>query len=109
MRAEFIVDLIIAALLEARLGMGIDMTSASSESPATVNEMEDTIQKIDSHGKSPVKTSDLSLNDGEDHLSSATSQNRDCSSPIDEDFTSQEIMYSRVEKILPPTEVQQEL
>ncbi|KAL5318884.1 hypothetical protein ACEPPN_013952 [Leptodophora sp. 'Broadleaf-Isolate-01'] len=85
------------------------MTSASSESPATVNEMEDTIQKIDSHGKSPVKTSDLSLNDGEDHLSSATSQNRDCSSPIDEDFTSQEIMYSRVEKILPPTEVQQEL
>ncbi|KAH9205002.1 fungal-specific transcription factor domain-containing protein [Leptodontidium sp. 2 PMI_412] len=95
------------ALLEARLGIAIDMIS--SESSATANETEDTIQEIDSHGKSPVKTSDLSSDDSDDHLSSTTSQSRDCSSPMDEDFTSQEIICSRVKETLPPAEVQQEL
>ncbi|KAH9205012.1 fungal-specific transcription factor domain-containing protein [Leptodontidium sp. 2 PMI_412] len=97
------------ALLEARLGIGVDMISASSESAATANGTEDTIQETDSHGKSSVKASDLSLNDGDDRLSSTTSQNRDCRSPMDEDFTSQEMICSRVEETLPPTEVYQEL
>ncbi|OAL54232.1 hypothetical protein IQ07DRAFT_668651 [Pyrenochaeta sp. DS3sAY3a] len=98
------------ALLEARLGMGIDMISGSSDSAATANGTEDTIQETDSHEKSSVKTSALSLNADDDYSSSTTSQNGDCSPPIDEHSTSQEILvYSSVEEILPPAEVQQEL
>ena len=90
MRAPFNTDLILLVLLEAQLGSRVDGISTSSESSATA------IETVD--GKSPVKTSSLSLNDI-----------YDSSSPMNNIFISQEAFCPRGEESLLPTEVYQEL
>lgn len=108
-RAPFIADLTVAALLETRLGIGTNRVPASSESLVTANQTEDTIQAIESHRKALVETSDLDLNDSGDHLSATASQSKGSSSPMSENFASQEMFCSRVQDTLPLAEVQNEL
>ncbi|KAH7069549.1 hypothetical protein BKA63DRAFT_555819 [Paraphoma chrysanthemicola] len=107
--AQFIVELILAALLEARLGMSIDMIPASSRSAATADGTEDAMRETGSHGMSSVNANDISLSVGDNCSISTTSPNHDYGPPITENDTSQGKVCSSAGEKHPPAEVQEEL